>query len=198
MSIEALPLPNIPLEAVPKFVAGFMFGMTTENHLAEIEACYEGAEIMYPEINFALSELHKGGWDNITQAILEFGIVALQIPQALHTCEGMGDDIAALADWAKIFTDPAALSATIAKHLALHRKAIKADIAQDKAQWEAGEWFAAGVTTADLATLAIGPVVPVYPTIYSSSGAYHMDYGFDPLAVPDFVAGLIYGFTGDN
>jgi hypothetical protein len=25
-----------------------------------------------------------------------------------------------------------------------------------------------------------------------------MNSGFDPLAVPDFVAGMIYGFTGDN
>lgn len=49
----------------------------------------------------------------------------------------MGDDIAALEEWASIFTRPADLSATIAKHLALHRKAIKADIALDKAEWDA-------------------------------------------------------------
>jgi hypothetical protein len=32
---------------------------------------------MYPELQFALSELHKDGWNDTTQAILEFGIVAL-------------------------------------------------------------------------------------------------------------------------
>ena len=26
--------------AVPDFIAGFMYGMTGDNHLAEIEACY--------------------------------------------------------------------------------------------------------------------------------------------------------------
>lgn len=81
----------------------------------------------------------------------------------------MGDDIAALKEWASIFTKPAELSATIAKHMALHRKAIKADIALDKAEWDAQEWWAAGVTTADLATLAIGPVTPVYPTFEATS-----------------------------
>jgi hypothetical protein len=44
----------------------------------------------------------------------------------------MGDDIKAFEEWASIFTDPAKLSADIAKHLALHRKAIEADIALDK------------------------------------------------------------------
>ena len=79
---------------------------------------------MYEEIEFALSKIHAHGWDNLTQAILEFGIVALQIPQALHTCEGMGDDLKAIEQWASIFLNPAELTATITKHYALHRKAI--------------------------------------------------------------------------
>lgn len=65
-SIDNLTLPKVPLEAVPKFLAGFLFGMTTENHLQEIESCYTGGEIMYHEINWALEVIHKGGWDNIT------------------------------------------------------------------------------------------------------------------------------------
>lgn len=114
----------------------------------------------------------------------------------------MGDDLAALGEWASIFTRPAELSATIAKHMALHRKAIKADIALDKAEWDAQEWWAAGVTTADLATLAIGPVTPVYPSFVGYEQEFFASSGtpanFSALAVPDFVAGLIYGFTGDN
>ena len=30
--------------AVPDFVAGFIYGMTGDNHLSEIEACYQGGE----------------------------------------------------------------------------------------------------------------------------------------------------------
>jgi hypothetical protein len=48
-----------------------------------------------------------------------------------------------------------------------------------------------------LATLAIGPIKPVYPTMYVNE-INMQNSGFDPLAVPDFVAGMIYGFTGDN
>jgi len=166
--------------------------MTGENHLEEIEGCYQGGDMMYHEIEFALSELHKDGWDPLVQAILEFGIVALQIPQALHACQNMGDDLAAIKEWASIFTEPEKLSATIAKHLALHRKQIKADIAADKAHWAAAEYWMSGLTTADLATVAIGPITPHYPEMY------HAGYGFDAMTIPDFIAGLIYGFTGDN
>jgi hypothetical protein len=105
----------------------------------------------------------------------------------------MQDDIAAIADWASIFTDPARLSATIAKHLALHHNAIMADVALDKTQFAAGEYWKAGVTTADLATLAIGPINPVYPTFEPVN-----QVGIPVMAIPDFIAGMIYGFTGDN
>jgi len=174
---------------MPHFIGGFMYGMTAENNLDEITACVTGAEMMYPEVEFALAELAKGGWDNEVQAILEFGIVVLQIPQALHTCKNMGDDLAAIGDWSKIFLNPKELTATVTKHYALHRKAIQADIAADKAHWAAEEWWAAGLVTADLMTIAVGPITPVYPTSMVSNNA---------MAVPDLVAGLIYGFTGDN
>jgi len=61
MSVE-----NISVTGVPKFLGGFIYGMTAENHLEEIEACYQGGDLMYEEINFAISELHKDGWDNTT------------------------------------------------------------------------------------------------------------------------------------
>lgn len=65
---------------MPHFIAGIMYGMTTENNLKEIEACYTGAQIMYPEVQYALDEFAKGGWDNELQAIFQLGIVILQIP----------------------------------------------------------------------------------------------------------------------
>ena len=55
---------------------------------------------MYEFINLAIGDLKKGGWDNDTQAALEFGLVALMFPQALSTCKGMDDDIAAIEEWA--------------------------------------------------------------------------------------------------
>jgi len=128
---------NISVMAGADFIAGFMFGMTADNHLTEIEACYTGGELMVGEIETAIADIEKGGWDNDLQAALEFGIVALQIPQALHTCEGMTDDIKAIEAWAQIFKDPTKLAATVSKHYLLHKNQIKSDITALESDWAA-------------------------------------------------------------
>ena len=113
---------------------------------------------MASEIERAVGLIKAGGWDNDTQAALEFGLFALQIPQALSTCEGMDDDLAAIEAWAQIFTNPAELTETVSKHYLLHRKAINSDIGDVETDYDAGSWFQAGLDTADLLTLAVGPI----------------------------------------
>ena len=49
----------------------------------------------------------------------------------------------------------------------------------------------AGLVSADLATVAIGPIDPHYPD-------EETPLGLPANAIPDWIAGLIYGFTGDN
>lgn len=187
MSVE-----NFSINAGAHFAGGFVFGMTGENHLEELTSCYKGGDLLYKEIDFAIGRIESDGWDNITQGALALAIAALQIPQDLHTCENMDEDIAAITEWVSIFKDPTALIADVTKHLALHRKVIKSDIALVKSDWAAAEYWAAGIAAADLATMAIGPIKPVYPSMIEA------EVGLSAMAVPDFVAGLIYGFTGDN
>ena len=135
----------------------------------------------------------NGGWDSELQGILELGIIILQLPQVLHDCQNIGDDLAAIKEWGSIFTDPKKLSETIAKHMALHHKAITSDIASLKSYYGTQEYWKSGLSAAQLATDAIGPITPSYPEMTA-----HEMVGFDAMSVPDFIAGLIYGFTGDN
>ena len=181
---------SVPLLAIPDFVAGLAYGLTGENNLLEIEACYDGGVIMEQEIVKGIADIKTGGWDYDVQAALEFGLVALQVPAALSTCEGMDDDLAAIEDWASIFKNPAKLSATVASHYALHRKAIKSDIGSLETNFGAGDFFQAGQDAADLLKLAIGPIKPVYPTASFPNGFVS--------AVPEFAAGFVFGFVGDN
>ena len=104
----------------------------------------------------------------------------------------MGDDIKAISEWASIFTEPSKLSKTIAKNVALHKKHIDSDIAQIKEYEDAEEMWKAGLVSADLATVAIGPIPPHYPDEEETP------LGLPANAIPDWIAGLIYGFTGDN
>jgi len=185
---------NGAVTSTADFVAGFVFGMTGDNHLTEIEACYQGGQLMTQEIEAGIADIKAGGWDKDTQAALQFGLAVLQIPQALSTCENMDDDIAAIDSWAQIFTDPAKLSTTLAKHYAFHKKEIKTDITTLETDWDAGQFFQAGDDLAALMTVAVGPI--------ESTGdvtAVVEPENLPPLnLVPDFAAGLIYGFTGDN
>jgi hypothetical protein len=79
------------------------------------------------------------------------------------------------------------LVATVTKNFLIHKKGVKADIAEMKGEWAADQFFKAGVTAADIVVKTVGPIKPVANPLR-----------FDPLALPDFVAGFIYGMTGDN
>ena len=48
--------------AVPDFVAGFMYGMTGDNHLTEIEACYQGGSQVVTDVQTALGDFTSGGF----------------------------------------------------------------------------------------------------------------------------------------
>jgi len=118
----------LPIMAVPDFVAGLVYGLTTEDHLTEIEQCFKGGEFMAKEIEYGISDIKAGGWDEDVQAALEFALVALQVPSALSTCESMKPEIKAIEDWISIVKDPKALIATASKHYLLHKKAVTADL----------------------------------------------------------------------
>ena len=180
------PVENGKVTAMADFVAGFVFGMTGDNELSGIETCFQGGELMYHEVDTGIERIKMGGWDNDAQAALEFGLVALQVPQSIKTCKGAETDIAALESWATIFTNPTELLSTVTKHFLLHKKEIKSDVAALEADWSNHLYFKSGTDLADLLTLAVGPVSTNNVTL-------------PPLnLVPDFTAGLIYGFTGEN
>lgn len=148
----------IDVMAIPDFVAGFIYGMTGDNDLTEIEACFQGTQEMYNEITTGIADIEKGGWDNITQGVLYFAIALLEIPDALKTCENMDEDITAIEQWFSVFKDPSSLAADVSKALLFHKNQVMADASAIEADWEATNYFQSGVDLADLMTLVLGPI----------------------------------------
>jgi len=103
----------------------------------------------------------------------------------------MADDLKAVEAWASIFTHPTKLVTTAGTHWELHKRGIKNDITQTETDFSTGKYFEAGVATADALELLLGPVYP--KTVQSNALP-----GFTVMEIPDFVAGLLYGWTGDN
>ena len=179
---------------IPDFIAGMMYGLTSVNHLTEIEVCYQDGVGIDQYVKTALQDLKHGGTDYDLQAVINFGLAALNVPVMLKGCESMGDDLHAIGSWATIFEHPGQLTATVSKNYLLHRKAIDSDIASLKSDWAAHEYFKAGVDAANLLTVAIGPIQvnenSVMTSVYPQS--------FELMSVPDFIAGFFYGFTDEN
>lgn len=67
---------SIDIHMINYTLAGFIYGMTTQNHLTEIEACYAGGTEMDHELMAAIGDFKAGGWNNITQGVLEVLLVA--------------------------------------------------------------------------------------------------------------------------
>ena len=48
--------------AIPDFVAGFIYGMTGDNQLTEIEACYQGGSQVVTDAQTAIADFSAGNW----------------------------------------------------------------------------------------------------------------------------------------
>jgi len=171
--------------AVPDFVAGFMFGMTGQNHLTEIEACYQGSDKILADSKVAIADFKAG---NYFKGVTEAGAAWNDVGAAMTTCKGMGDDITAIENWAKIFTEPTKLAETVGKRWLFHQKEIKADIAATEADWSAGQYFDAGKETAMALTAAVGPIQTGNEAVANLS----------VKAPIEFMAGMLDGLVGEN
>jgi len=186
LTLAVGPIPtasaNMPLDAPILFLGGLMEGLVQDNHLTEIATCATDAEGLVNEVEGLVSAIEKGNWFFAAEKARK---VIKDVPLTLGDCKAMGDDLTALEQWAAIFTEPSALVADITKHFLLHRKEIETDISLVKTDWAAEEYFASGKATADLLTVAVGPVET-------------NDLGSDLLALPELAAGFVYGMVGDN
>ena len=189
---------DITAMAIPDFVAGFVYGMTGNNNLDEIQKCYQGGEPMVDEIETGIADIKKGGLDNDIQAGLQFGLAVTQIPPALKTCEGMGDDLAAIEDWASVFEKPKELAEKLATHYALHHKKIQGDIQTLETDWDAQSYFKAGQDLAEISTLALGPIKKNAYGDVPCKLANGDEFTLTTVEIADYIAGFMAGFGGSD
>jgi len=178
---------NMPLQAPVLFVGGLLEGMVGDNHLTEISTCFTDGEQTVDDVAAIVKAIEAGHY---FKAAEDIKTTVTSFQTSLTACEGMGDDLKAIESWAAIFKSPSELTSTVTKHLITHRKEIMGDVHTVKVDWNGKEYFQAGKATADLLTVAVGPIeVPSTET---------NELGFDLMALPDLAAGFVYGMVGDN
>ena len=130
------------------------------------------------------------------KAIEDLAKFAESLPTDLAECRAAKVDVVAIEDWAQIFKNKAALTADITTRYALHRRAIKADIASVKSDWWAGDFYQSGFVAADLVKLAVGPVT--VPNNAENSRDLPDPVGMPCRAPYEFASGFAFGFTEVN
>jgi len=135
-----------------------IYGFTGDNELPEIETCFDGSVALVQSAEQLLADLEAENW---VHAIVDYTNFSTQLKDSVHNCSGaaLEEDFAAIAAWAEIFTEPTKLAETVTKNWLLHKRGIKKDIEQEQLDWAAGNYFDAGVDTADALVKLIGPVV---------------------------------------
>ena len=113
---------------------------------------------MDQELMTAIGDFKAGGWNNITQGVLNLLLIGFQMPQELNTCENMQDDLSAIESWASIFTNKTKLISTVTKHYLLHKRQVTTDIATLKSDFATGAYFLVGQDLASIANVLIGPI----------------------------------------
>lgn len=176
---------TIDVKAVPDWVAGFIYGLTGDDNLTEIEQCFTGGQGLVTDAEAALADIKSGQMINGIKAV---GKVVNELPNALDNCKGknLNDDITKIEDWAKVFEQPGTLVKKVSKNWLLHGKEVKKDISNEEADWSSGAYFNAGKDAA----AAIDRLVP-FPSAVQQ-------YGLNLKGDAQFVAGFVYGMVGDN
>jgi hypothetical protein len=95
---------------------------------------------------------------NPIAAAKALGPLIWDLPDAFGSCTGMGDDIAAIEEWATIFKHPIKLTKTVSANWLKHGVEVKDEAMKEQNDWAAGNFFEAGQDTANALVLLMGPI----------------------------------------
>lgn len=146
-----------PLNMVPDFTAGLIYGFTGSNHLDELHTCMKDIDPLIVDAQRALEDIKSG---KVIAGIKDIGDIIFLLPDAVSGCTdpGIFVDIHTIEDWAVIFKQPLKLSKTVGKNWLMHGTEIKKTITEEEADWAAKKFFDAGVATASVLAALVGPI----------------------------------------
>ena len=119
-----------PLNAVPDFTAGLVYGFTGSNHLDDFHTCLTDIDPLIKDAQKALEDIKSG---KVIAGIKDIGDILFLLPDAVSGCTdpGIKSDLAAIEAWAAIFKQPLKLSKTVGKNWLMHGTEIKKNIAEE-------------------------------------------------------------------
>jgi hypothetical protein len=127
-AVTGLPPLPLPLNAVPDFTAGLIYGFTGDNNLDELRTCMTDVDPLIKDAQIALADIKSG---KVIAGLESFGDIVWLLPDAVSSCTGVDEDIATIMEWADIFKHPIALTEAVSKNWLFHGTEIKASIDEE-------------------------------------------------------------------
>ena len=104
-----------------------------------------------------ISDLESLSFSGFLNSIYLLGKVYGEAPFVLRDCENLQDDLAILAEQAKIFTDIGALTKRITKNYVWHYTEIMTALNTANTDAASGDYYGYGENLADAAFIALQP-----------------------------------------
>ena len=142
--------------------------------MQELNSCYDGGQSFIDDVKKALGDIESGDY---ISAVGDFGTLVTEMPEALENCKNMNTDLNKISEWALLFTEPYALAQEVMSNYMAHGADIMAGIAKEKRDWADGNYFKAGLETAQVLNL----LVPIHNNEMAAvlADAYGIDYSVD-------------------
>ena len=155
---------------IHQLVNGVMYGVTEEGNLTQLGACLADADQAGQDLKVVVGDLKKG---DLNKAIADLVAIAGNLPQMLNDCKPSVTDPEwhALAQWLSIATNLKAMFEQFEKNTVENFAQFRKDLVTLQKDINAGDYFNAGKTIADIAMIEFGPMPPVQRSEY--------DFDFD-------------------
>ena len=107
--------------SVPEYLAGFIYGMTGNNHLDLINTCVQNADVFAVDLKNTIENLKEE-----KKLFFDFDLKKLRTDkdQVKMLCKGMDSDLNQIETWAQQLKNPKELAKTAGQSYLIHRKEI--------------------------------------------------------------------------
>ena len=143
-------------KAVPDFVAGFLYGSTYDEHLADfgaLEGCYSGPMDVQDKAHDGIKLVSEGKFD---EGFAEISKLIDGLPKALESCENMDSAVEFTQAWLSILGKPDELKEAIEENWKVNQDKIARYLDFEQKDWANGDYYWAGVDTAVVLQKSIG------------------------------------------
>ena len=186
---------HITTKDIADYIAGFMAGMTGNDHKADMEQCFKDTPAFEADVCNTIKAIQTKDNQQILQALQALLGDLPQLGTWMAGCPNEAADWATLANWYKYWKAQGSMKvySTAYKNALANMAEIKADAKKITVEYDSGDFYSSAKDAFTIARIAL-PLPP------STVGGVKEDC----LAMltsqvdADFLAGFVKGFTGND